>query len=118
MSKLTDLYVKAELLAYQERQSLLPAHTEWRSENRDYTWVDKDGRPHVYTNTVDYPVFVPNQYVPSATVRLRFNAYDAQTGKVVFSREEDRTRGSSRDLRGVYDRMVDGFYKALKDKIK
>ena len=40
------------------------------------------------------------------------------TGKVVFSREEDRTRGSSCDLRGVYDRMVDGFYKTLKEKIK
>lgn len=118
LAKLTDLYVKTELLTYQERQSLLPAHTEWRSEDRNYTWVDKDGRPHIYTNTVDYPVYVPSQYIPSATVRLRFNVYDAMTGKVVFSREEDRTRGSSCDLRGVYDRMVDGFYKTLKEKIK
>ena len=117
MAKITDIYVYAELLRYQHDQVFVPAHTEWRTDYRDYTWHDRHGHSHTDTESYDYPVYIPDHYVPAASVGMRFNVYDAKTGNAVFSREEWRTKGSSSDIRGVYNRIIDAFYKTMKAKI-
>ncbi len=113
-----DAYVTAQLLAYQVGTGLIPAHTEWNSYSVRDVYYDSDGHPHWFYHDVSYPVYVPDAYVPMATVRVRFAVYDVKTGKLVFCSEDMRTRGSSDDLRGVYNRIIDRFFKNLKKEIK
>lgn len=118
IAKVADVFVEADLMTYQTDQYFVPAHTEWHTDYRDVTWYDHHGHPHYATQSYDYPVYVPDHYVPAASVAMRFNVYDAQSGRAVFSREESRVRSSSNDMRGVYNRIIDSFYKTMKSKIK
>ncbi len=113
-----DAYVTAQLLTYHVGTGLIPAHTEWNSYSVRDVYYDSDGHPHWFYHDVSYPVYVPDAYVPMATVRVRFAVYDVKTGKLVFCSEDMRTRGSSDDLRGVYNRIIDRFFKNLKKEIK
>lgn len=109
-----DAYVTAQLLTYHVGTGLIPAHTEWNSYSVRDVYYDRDGHPHWFYHDVSYPVYVPDAYVPMATVRVRFAVYDVKTGKLVSYSEDMRTRGSSDDLRGVYQRILDRFFKNLK----
>lgn len=112
-----DAYVTAQLLTYHVGTGLIPAHTEWNSYSVRDVYYDRDGHPHWFYHDVSYPVYVPDAYVPMATVRVRFAVYDVKTGKLVSCSEDMRTRGSSDDLRGVYQRILDRFFKNLKKTV-
>lgn len=112
-----DAYVTAQLLAYQVGTGLIPAHTEWDSYSVRDVYYDRDGHPHWFYHDVSYPVYVPDAYIPMATVQVRFAVYDVKTGKLISYSEDARTRGSSDDLRGVYQRIIDRFFKNLKKEI-
>lgn len=118
MDAKADAYVTAQLLAYQVGTGLIPAHTEWNSYSVRDVYYDRDGHPHWFYHDVSYPVYVPDAYVPIATVRVRFAVYDVKTGKLISYSEDARTRGSSDDLRGVYQRILDRFFKNLKKEIQ
>ena len=62
-------------------------------------------------------MYVPDAYIPMATVQVRFAVYDVKTGKLISYSEDARTRGSSDDLRGVYQRIINRFFKNLKKEI-
>ncbi len=113
-----DAYITAQLLTYHVGTGLIPAHTEWDSYSVRDVYYDRDGHPHWFYHDVSYPVYVPDTYVPMATVRVRFSVYDVKTGKLVSCSEDLRTRGSSDDLRGVYQRIIDRFFKNLKKELK
>lgn len=108
-----DIYVTAQILNYHVASYLVPAHTDWVSRDVTDYYYDHDGKPHAFTRTVDYPEYVPDTYVPHATVQARFNLYDTKTGKLVASSEDNRTRYGSDDLLGVYKRIVDRFFKNI-----
>ena len=112
-----DVYIKARLLQYRQDSSFVAAHTEWRSQWIDHVVYDRDGRPYTVSQEITVPEYVPDTYIPNTTVTLRFDVYDTKTGSVVFSREETRTRYSSDDTMGVYKRIVDAFFKTLKEKM-
>ena len=112
-----DVYIKARLMQYNQDSSFVAAHTEWRSQWIDRVVYDRDGRPYTVSQEITVPEYVPDTYIPNTTVTLRFDVYDSKTGNVVFSREETRTRYSSDDTMGVYKRIVDAFFKTLKEKM-
>lgn len=114
----SDLYVKANVTTYYVGTGLIPAHMEWESYMIRDVAYDRRGRPHWFSRRITYPVYVPNTYVPLATVGVQFIVYDVKTGKAVSMSEDNRTRGSSQDLYGVYKRIVDRFYKNLKKDLK
>jgi hypothetical protein len=113
----SDLYVTAQVLLYRSGTGLIPAHTDWKSYQVHDVYYDRDGHPRFFTRTVNYPVYVPDTYVPTAAVAVRFYVYDVKTGRVVSSSEDDRLRSASSDLRGVYNRIIDRFFKNLKKQI-
>lgn len=113
-----DIYVTAQLLTYSVGTGCIPAHTEWNSYSVRDVYYDRDGHPHWFYHDVSYPVYVPDTYVPMATVSVRFAVYDVLTGKLISYSEDTRTRSSSDDLRGVYNRIIDRFFKNLKKEIK
>lgn len=112
-----DIYVSAQILSYGIGTGLIPAHTEWNSYPVHDVYYDRDGRAHWFTRYITYPVYIPDRYVPIASVGVRFTVVDVQTGAVVSLSEDTRDRGSSDDTRGVYKRIIDRFFKNLKKEI-
>lgn len=117
LSDLAEIYITADLLQYETGGYTVPAHTEWRNREETNTWTDKDGKQHTDTHTITYPEFVPDEYVSTVTVKVRFDAVDAKTGSTIFSREEDRTRTSEDNPHDVYGRIISSFFSDLGDKI-
>ena len=113
-----DLYVSAQVLAYGIGTGLIPAHTEWNSYQVRDVYYDRDGHAHWFIRNVSYPVYVPDRYVPIASVGVRFTVVDVKTGAVVSLSEDTRDRGSSDDTRGVYNRIIDRFFKNLKKEVE
>lgn len=113
-----DLYVKGDVLSYGIGTGLIPAHTEWNTYQVSDVYYDRDGHPHWYTRNISYPVYVPDRYVPIASVSVRFTVVDVKTGNVVSVSEDTRDRGSSDDTRGVYNRIIDRFFKNLKKQVQ
>lgn len=113
-----DLYVAAQVLAYGIGTGLIPAHTEWNTYQVQDVYYDRDGHAHWFTRNISYPVYVPDRYVPVASVGVRFTVVDVKTGAVVSLSEDTRDRGSSDDTRGVYNRIIDRFFKNLKKEVE
>lgn len=113
-----DLYITAQVLAYGIGTGLIPAHTEWNSYQVQDVYYDRDGHAHWFTRNISYPVYVPDRYVPVASVGVRFTVVDVKTGAVVSLSEDTRDRGSSDDTRGVYNRIIDRFFKNLKKEVE
>lgn len=113
-----DLYIKGDVLSYGVGTGLIPAHTEWNTYQISDVYYDRDGHPHWYTRNISYPIYVPARYVPIASVAVRFTVVDVQTGNVVSVSEDTRDRGSSSDTRGVYNRIIDRFFKNLKKQVQ
>lgn len=109
-----DIYVTAQILAYQVGRGIIPAHTEWNSYWYHDRYYDHRGRPRWFARRVVFPVYVPDTYVPVASVGVQFCVYDVPTGRLVAMSEDIRTRGSSSDIYGVYKRIINRFYKNLK----
>lgn len=114
---MATIYVVSKLVQYRQDGNVVPAHTEWRSRWVDDVVYDHKGHAHTVSREETYPEYVPDTFVPNTTVEMRFDIYDSQTGKNIFSREEARTRYGSDDTRGVYNRIIDSFFKTLKEKI-
>jgi len=113
-----DIYIEASLLEYSHGSYVIPAHTDWRTEDRTDSFVDREGRVQTVVHPITYPVYVPDETVPTVGIKVRFNVYDAKTGNEIMSREESRYRGRSDDPRSMYNRAVESFFNDLKKKIK
>lgn len=113
-----QLYILATLDNCQVDSYLVPAHTEWRTKEIDDSYRDDQGNWHTYYRTVTYPEYIPDYYVPYASVTVRFLWFDTKTGKLVASSEDDRVRDSENDPLGVYNRIIDRFFKNLKETVK
>ena len=114
----TDVYVKAKVVTYHIGSYVVPAHTEWRDREIEDTYRDDHGKEWTRTRHISEPIDVPDQTVYTGTVGIRFQVYDAKTDKEIFSREEERTRDSSTDLRGIYKRICESFYSEFRKKVK
>lgn len=112
-----DLYIRPTLTTYHVDSYLEPAHTEWHSREVKEAWKDKDGNWHEFYRTVNYPVFIPDTYVPYADVTVTFEWYDTKTGALVASSEDERTRNAEDNPQGVYQRIIDRFLKNMKKEI-
>lgn len=113
-----QLYILANLDNCQVDSYLVPAHTEWKTREIDDSYRDEQGNWHTYYRTVTYPEYIPDYYVPYASVSIRFLWFDTQTGKLVASSEDARVRDSENDPLGVYNRIIDRFFKNLKETVK
>ena len=52
-----------------------------------------------------------------AVVTMTFEWYDVESGALIASSEDDRTRNAENDPKGMYQRIVDRFAKDLKEKV-
>lgn len=113
-----QLYILAALDNCQVDSYLVPAHTEWKTREIDDSYRDDQGNWHTFYRTITYPEYIPDYYVPYASVTVRFLWFDTRTGKLVASSEDARVRDSENDPLGVYNRIIDRFFKNLKETVK
>ena len=114
-----DIYVMAELLKWHNDSYVKPAYTSWetRTSTRKVKWSDGTWHEEKYEYTV--PVYHPEETVYTSTVRIRFDVYDAMTGKKVMARDELRERDSSyHGQQGIFGRISKKFFDDLGKKIK
>lgn len=115
MEPAAQLYILALLDKCQVDSYLVPAHTEWKTREIDDSYRDDKGNWHTFYRTITYPEYIPDYYVPYASVTVRFLWFDTKTGKLVASSEDARVRNSENDPLGVYNRIIDRFFKNLKE---
>ena len=100
-----QLYILALLDKCQVDSYLVPAHTEWKTREIDDSYRDDKGNWHTFYRTITYPEYIPDYYVPYASVTVGFLWFD----------EDARVRNSENDPLGVYNRIIDRFFKNLKE---
>ena len=114
-----DVYIMAEMLKWHNDSYIKEAYTSWetRTSTRKVKWSDGTWHEERYDYTV--PVYHPAQTIPTSTVRIRFDVYDAKTGKKVMSRDELRKRDNSdHGQQGIFGRISKKFFDDLGKKIK
>ena len=109
-----SIYILPRLTTYVIDSYLEPAHMEWKTREIKESWKDKDGKWHDSYRTENYPVFIPDQYIPYCDVTVTFEWYDTKTGNLIASSEDARTNVSGSNPQGAYQRIVDRFLKNLK----
>lgn len=112
-----QVYILPRLTRWQVKSYIEPAHVEWRSVQVRDSYQDKDGNWHDFYRTETYPDYVSAREIPYAVVTMTFEWYDVESGELIASSEDDRTRNAENDPKGMYQRIVDRFAKDLKEKV-
>ena len=112
-----DLYIVTDLLNWHDDQYTRPGYTSWetRRHNRKVRRSDGSTYDEEYTTTV--PVYHAPYTVYTSTVRMRFNVFDAKTGKRVFARDDNRDRDDKNAQKGMFGRIVHSFFEDFNDKL-
>ena len=114
-----DLYVTAELLKWHDDFYIRPEYTTWEQQEHTRTKRHSDGTKSRETYYVSVPVVHPPKRIDTSTVRVRFDVYDARTGKRVMARDEIRVRDeSTRGEKGIFGRISKSFFDDLGKKLK
>ena len=113
-----QVYILPRLTRWQVKSYIEPAHMEWKSVQVRDSYQDKDGNWHDFYRTETYPDYVPAQEIPYAVVTMTFEWYDVQSGELIASSEDDRTRNAENDPKGMYQRIVERFAKDLNKKVE
>lgn len=109
-----DVYILPRMDSCAVSSYLVPAHTEWRTDEIPESWRDDDGHWHTFYRTVTYPEYYPDSYVLYTAVSVQFQWFDTKTGKLVASSQDARARGSENNPMDIYDRILDRFFKNMK----
>lgn len=112
-----QVYILPRLIRWQVESYIEPAHVEWKSVQVRDSYKDKDGNWHDFYRTETYPDYIPDREIPYATVTMTFEWYDAQSGNLIASSEDDRTRNVENNPKGMYERIVDRFAKEMKKTV-
>lgn len=112
-----QVYILPRLTRWQVKSYVEPAHVEWKSVQVRDSYKDKDGNWHDFYRTETYPDYVPAQEIPYAIVTMTFEWYDVQSGNLIASSEDDRTRNAENNPKGMYERIVDRFAKEMKKTV-
>ena len=114
-----DIYVMAEMLKWHNDSYVVEAYTSWETRTATRKVKRSNGTWHEERYDYTVPVYHPARTIPTSTVRVRFDVYDAKTGKKVMSRDELRKRDSSdHGQQGIFEKKKKKFFDDLGDKIK
>lgn len=112
-----DVYILPRLDDCAVSSYLVPAHTEWVTDEIPESWRDDHGHWHTFYHEITYPQYYPDYYVPCTSVSLQFQWFDTKTGKLVASSQDARDRGSENNPMDIYDRILDRFFKNMKSTL-
>ena len=113
-----DLIVECKITRWKDDYYIIPEHTVWEQKTRYRTRRDRDGNKYEEKYYITVPVTYPPRRVDTSTLVVNFEVYDARTGKMVFGREDDRTREDANAQIGMFGRMCNSFFSDFNKKFK
>ena len=114
-----DIYIMAELLKWHDDSYVKSPYTSWETRTSTRKVKRKNGTWYEETYHTSVPVYHPAEVIYTSTVRIRFEVFDAKTGKRVMARDELRERDNSRHgQQGIFGRISKSFFDDLGKKIK
>lgn len=114
-----DVYIMAEMLTWHNDSYTKEGYTSWETRTSKRRVKRPDGSWHEERYEYTIPVYHPAETIYTSTVRIRFDVYDAKTGKKVMSRDELRKRDNSdHGQQGIFGRISKKFFDDLGKKIK
>lgn len=118
LSSIADAWIEGGITEWRSRSRVVPARTVWeekkrtrRIRNRWGDWIEES-----YYETV--PVTYPPYTVYTSDIIANFEVYDARTNRVIFAREDNRSRDDRDAQKDMFGRMCNSFYEDLAKKIK
>jgi len=113
-----DLIVECKITKWKDDYYIVPEHTVWEQKTMYRTRRDRDGKRYEEKYYVTVPVTYPPRRVDTSTLIVNFEVYDAKTGKMVFGREDNRTREDANAQIGMFGRMCNSFFSDFNKKLK
>ena len=105
-----DLIVRTKIKYWHNSFYIIPEHTEWETRT---VYRNKDEKVSILV-----PVTYPPRRVDVSDIIADFEVYDARTGKMVFMREDNRSREDSNAQTNMFGRMANSFFSDLNKKLK
>ena len=113
-----DLRVECTITNWTDRYYIEPEHTVWEEKPMYRRKRDSDGKSYEEKYYVTVPVTYPPRRVDVSDLSVSFEVYDMRTGKMVFGREDVRSRNDARAQEGMFGRICNSFFSDLNKKIK
>lgn len=113
-----DLYIVTDLLNWRDDSYTRPGYTTWETRHEKRTVRRSNGTSYDEDYSYSVPVHHPPQTVYTSTVRMRFNVFDAKTGKRVFARDDNRDRDDKNAQKGMFGRIVHSFFEDFNNKLR
>ena len=118
LSDIADMWVECDIKLWESSYHIVPARTVWEDKKRTRRIRNRwgDWEEETYYETV--PVTYPPYRVDTSDIIANFEAHDAATGKIVFVREDNRSRDDQDAQKDMFGRMCNSFFEDLAKKIK
>ena len=118
LGEIADLWVEGNIKVWRDDYRIVPARTVWEDKKRTRRIRNRWGDWEEETYYESVPVTYPPYRVDTSTIVSIFEAFDARTGKVVFMREDNRSRDDADAQKDMFGRMCNSFFEDLNDKLK
>ena len=113
-----DLIIECKIIKWKDDYYIVPERTVWEDKRKTRRIRDYEGNWIEETYYVTVPVTYPPYRVDTSDLIVNFEVYDAKTGKMVFGREDNRTRNDAQAQIGMFGRMCNSFFNDFNKKLK
>ena len=118
LAEIADAWIEGGIVKWRNSSRVVPARTVWEERKRTRRVRNRwgDWREDTYYESV--PVTYPPYTVYTSDIVANFEVHDAKSGKVIFVREDNRSRDDQDAQKDMFGRMCNSFYEDLAKKIK
>ena len=118
LAEIADAWIEGGIVKWRNSSRVVPARTVWEERKRTRRVRNRwgDWREETYYESV--PVTYPPYTVYTSDIVANFEVHDAKSGKVIFVREDNRSRDDQDAQKDMFGRMCNSFYEDLAKKIK
>ena len=115
---IADMWVECNIKTWESSYHIMPARTVWEDRKRTRRIRNRWGDWEEETYYESVPVTYPPYRVDTSDIISVFEAHDARTGKIVFVREDNRSRDDQDAQKDMFGRMCNSFFEDLAKKVK
>ena len=118
LSDIADMWVECNIKHWESSYYIVPARTVWEDRKRTRRYRNRWGDWEEDSYYESVPVTYPPYRVDTSEIISVFEAHDAATGKIVFVREDNRSRDDQDAQKDMFGRMCNSFFEDLAKKVK
>ena len=118
LSDIADMWIECDIRVWKDSYYIVPARTVWEEKKRTRKIRNRWGYWEEESYYESVPVTYPPYRVDTSDIIADFEAHDARTGRVVFTREDNRSRNDAQAQKDMFGRMCNSFFEDLGKRIK